>query len=130
MIPNQCSSSPHSSQSSQSFVRSPKVIYVESSGLLKKTIDCAIKSEMQDELSNLFKTFIYDIQSRLEKNSIDVNNLIVIKHKRWLLKRLVANVEKGILHKKKKVLKYSSTVNVIESQSRSNLKNLTNIIKG
>ncbi|GBB92514.1 hypothetical protein RclHR1_20190001 [Rhizophagus clarus] len=77
----------------------------------------------------ILKAFIYDIQSRLEKNSIDVNNLLVIKHKGRPPKRLVANVEKGVLHKEKKVLKDSSAVNVIEGQSRSNLENSTNIIK-
>ncbi|EXX57730.1 hypothetical protein RirG_204430 [Rhizophagus irregularis DAOM 197198w] len=120
----------YSSQSSQSSVRSPKAIYAELSGLSKKAIDCAIKTEMQDELSNLFKAFIYDIQSRLEGNSIDINNLVIIKHKGRPPKRLVANVEKDVLHREKKVLKDSSAVNVIEGQSKSNLESSTIITKG
>jgi len=120
----------YSSQSSQSSVRSPKAIYAELSGLSKKAIDCAIKTEMQDELSNLFKAFIYDIQSRLEGNSIDINNPVVIKHKGRPPKRLVANVEKDVLHREKKVLKDSSAVNVIEGQSKSNLESSTNVTKG
>ncbi|PKC54855.1 hypothetical protein RhiirA1_542736 [Rhizophagus irregularis] len=120
----------YSSQSSQSSVRSPKAIYAELSGLSKKAIDCAIKTEMQDELSNLFKAFIYDIQSRLEGNSIDINNLVIIKHKGRPPKRLVANVEKDVLHREKKVLKDSSAVNVTEGQSKSNLESSTIITKG
>ncbi|PKK62649.1 hypothetical protein RhiirC2_855528 [Rhizophagus irregularis] len=120
----------YSSQSSQSSVRSPKAIYAKLSGLSKKAIDCAIKTEMQDELSNLFKVFIYDIQSRLEGNSIDINNPVVIKHKGRPPKRLVANVEKDVLHRKKKVLKDSSAVNVTEGQSKSNLESSTIITKG
>ncbi|CAB4422685.1 unnamed protein product [Rhizophagus irregularis] len=85
---------------------------------------------MQDELSNLFKAFIYDIQSRLEGNLIDINNPVVIKHKGRPPKRLVANVEKDVLHREKKVLKDSSAVNVTEGQSKSNLESSTNITKG
>ncbi|CAB5384380.1 unnamed protein product [Rhizophagus irregularis] len=67
-------------------------------------------SQSSNELSNLFKAFIYDIQSRLEGNSIDINNPVVIKHKGRPLKRLVANVEKDVLHREKKVLKDSSAL--------------------
>ncbi|PKB93559.1 hypothetical protein RhiirA5_440957 [Rhizophagus irregularis] len=38
-----------------------QTMYVELSGLLKKAIDYAIKADMQHELLNIFKAFIYDI---------------------------------------------------------------------
>ena len=120
------------SSHSQSFVRSPKVIYAELSGLSKKAIDCAIRSDMQDELINIFKAFIYDMQSVLAENSTEIGNPLVIKHKGRPPKRLVANVEKD-LHREKKVLedsRLSSTVNTIEGQSRNNLENSTIIVKG
>src|SRR2546430_6247481 len=86
---------------------------------------------MQDELINIFKAFIYDMQSVLAENSTEIGNPLVIKYKDRPLKRLVANVEKD-LYREKKVLedsRLSSTVNTIEG-SRNNLENSTNIIKG
>ena len=79
---------------------SAKVIYAELSELSKKAINCAIRSDMQDELINIFKTFIYDMQSVLAENSTEIGNLLVIKHKGQLLKRLVANVEKDLEKRK------------------------------
>ncbi len=64
-------------------------MYTELFGLSKKTIDYTIKANMQQELLNIFKVFIYDVQSRLElKNLTNVNNSVVIKHKEWSLKKL------------------------------------------
>ncbi|CAI2181123.1 246_t:CDS:1, partial [Funneliformis geosporum] len=72
----------YSSQSSQSSVKSPKTVYAELSRLLKKAIDYAIKADMQQELLNIFKSFIYDVWSKLElKNLTDINNPVVIKYK-------------------------------------------------
>ena len=45
------------------------------------------------------------------------------------MKRLIANVEKD-LHREMKALEDSNTVNTIEGQSRNNLENSTNIVKG
>ena len=57
-------------------------MYAKLSGLSKKAIDYTIKADMQQELLNIFKAFIYDIQSRLElKNLTDINNPIIIKYK-------------------------------------------------
>ncbi len=69
---------------------------------------------------NIFKAFIYDIQSRLElKNLTDINNSVVIKHKGWSLKRLQVSVKKD-LHKERQVLKDSSNVSMIEDHSTLN----------
>ena len=109
------------SQSPQSFVRSPKVMYAELSGFSKKAIDHAIKTDMQDKLLTIFKAFIYDVQSRFDlENLTDINNPIIIKYKGRPPKRLISNVEKG-LHKEKRVLEDSGNVNVtvIEGQSDS-----------
>ncbi len=46
---------------SQSFEKLTKAIYVKLFGLSKKAVDYAIKADMQHELSDIFKTFIYDI---------------------------------------------------------------------
>src|SRR5438034_2118694 len=106
-------------------------MYAELSGLSKKAINHAIKTNMQDELLTILKAFIYDVQSRFNPGNLltDINNPIVIKHKGRPAKRLIANIEKG-LHKEKRVLEDSSNVNVIEGQSDSyNLENSTNITK-
>ncbi|CAB4377103.1 unnamed protein product [Rhizophagus irregularis] len=57
-----------------------QTMYVELFGLLKKAIDYATKADMQHELLNIFKAFIYDIQSRLEVLT-NINNPIIVKHK-------------------------------------------------
>jgi len=109
----------HGSQSSQSFVKSSKAMYAQLSGLSKKAIDYAIKTDTQDELLTIFKAFIYDVQSRLElENLFDINNPIVTKHKGRPPKRLIANVEKD-LHRERRALEDSSNINVIEGQSDS-----------
>ncbi|GBC12076.2 hypothetical protein GLOIN_2v1472430 [Rhizophagus irregularis DAOM 181602=DAOM 197198] len=72
----------HGSQPSQPAVNSPKAMYAELAGLSKKAIDCALKSDKQQELLNIFKAFIYDVKSGLEpENFTDVINPVVIKHK-------------------------------------------------
>ena len=81
---------------------------------------------MQDELLNLFKAFIYNVESRLEPGNLtDINNPIVIKHKgRPQKKRLIASVEK-------RVLEDSSNVNVMEDHSTpNNIEDSTNVPKG
>ncbi|CAB4441269.1 unnamed protein product [Rhizophagus irregularis] len=100
---------PQSSQSSQLPVKS-KAMYAELSGLSKKAIDYATKADMQHELLNVFKAFIYDVQGRLEVLT-DINNPIIVKHKGRPPKRLISNVEKD-LHRERRVLK--DIVNVVE----------------
>ncbi|CAB4409976.1 unnamed protein product [Rhizophagus irregularis] len=70
---------PQSSQSFQLPIKS-KAMYAELFGLLKKAIDYATKADMQHELLNVFKAFIYDVQSRLEVLT-NINNSIIVKHK-------------------------------------------------
>jgi hypothetical protein len=95
-------------------------VYAELSGLSKKAIDYAIKADMQQELLNIFKVFIYDVQSRLEpENLTDINNPVVTKHKGRPPKRLQANVEKD-LHKERRVVKDSSNVSMREDHSALN----------
>ena len=119
----------YGSQSLQPSVRSSKAIYAKLSELSKKAIDLAIRTDTEHELLNVFKAFIYDIQSRLDpKNLTDINNSVVTKHKGRPPKRLIANVEKD---RKKRVLVDSSNVNVVEGQSDlHNVENSKNIAKG
>ena len=119
-------------QPSQSAVNSPKAMYAELAGLSKKAIDCALKSDKQQELLNIFKAFIYDVKSRLEQaeNFTDIINPVVVKHKGRPPKRLVASVEKG-LNREKRVLKDIGNGNVIEDNNTSNIiEDSTNDAKG
>ncbi|CAB5386709.1 unnamed protein product [Rhizophagus irregularis] len=121
----------HGSQPSQPAVNSPKAMYVELAGLSKKAIDCALKSDKQQELLNIFKAFIYDVKSGLEpKNFTDVINPVVIKHKGQPPKRLISSVEK-VLNREKRVLKDVSNSNVIEDNNTSTIiEDFTNDTKG
>ncbi|CAB4444471.1 unnamed protein product [Rhizophagus irregularis] len=121
----------HGSQPSQPAVNSPKAMYAELAGLSKKAIDCALKSDKQQELLNIFKAFIYDVKSELEpENFTDVINPVVIKHKGRPPKRLISSVEKG-LNREKRVLKDVSNSNVIEDNNTSNIvEDFTNDTKG
>ena len=104
-------------------------MYAELSGLSKKAINSAIRADMQHELLNIFKAFIYDIQSKLDPGNLtdDINNPVVTKHKERPPKRLMASVEKG-LHRAKRVLKDSNNVNVIEDHgANNNIEDSTNI---
>ncbi|CAI2190148.1 9609_t:CDS:2, partial [Funneliformis geosporum] len=115
-------------QPSQSAVNLPKAMYVELTGLSKKVIDCALKSNKQQELLNIFKAFIYDVKNRLElENSTDIINPIVIMHKGQPPKRLMARV----LNREKQILKDISKGNIIEDNNASNIiEDSTNNTKG
>ena len=82
---------------SQSFEKSTKAIYAKLFGLSKKAVDYAIKADMQHELSDIFKTFIYDIQNKINDQEIEnlanICNPAVIKHKGQPLKRLKASAK-------------------------------------
>ncbi|GBC41871.2 hypothetical protein GLOIN_2v1790132 [Rhizophagus irregularis DAOM 181602=DAOM 197198] len=121
----------HDSQPSQPAINSPKAIYAELARLSKKAIDCALKSDKQQELLNIFKAFIYDVMSRLElENFTDVINPVVIKHKGWPPKRLISSIEK-VLNRENRVLKDVSNSNVIEDNNTSNIiEGFTNDTKG
>ena len=69
--------------SSQLSAKSNKAIYAELFGLSKKAIDCELKVDMQHELLNLLKTFIYDAQNKnsQEVERADINNPAIVKHK-------------------------------------------------
>jgi hypothetical protein len=68
-------------------IKSTKAIYAELFGLSKKATDCALKANMQHELVNLLKSFIYDthnknVQETQETETFaDINNPTIIKHK-------------------------------------------------
>ncbi|CAG8517865.1 21188_t:CDS:2, partial [Cetraspora pellucida] len=117
------------SHSSHLTIKSTKAVYAELAKLSKKAIDCVIKADMQYELSNIFKSFIYDIQNKVNKlvleNLTDVNNSIVIKHKEQPSKRLKVNVEKS-LYKGKEVLLDSTYINLIEDDTSNSVENLSN----
>ncbi|CAG8711906.1 12359_t:CDS:2, partial [Cetraspora pellucida] len=93
------------SHSSHSTIKSPKTVYAELVRLSKKAIDCTIKTDIQYELSNIFKSFIYDIQNKPPK-------------------RLKVNVKKS-LHKEKEVLLDNTYINVIEDDTSNSVENLS-----
>ncbi|CAG8613900.1 7819_t:CDS:1 [Cetraspora pellucida] len=87
---------------------------------------------MQYKLLNIFKSFIYNIQNKINKlvlkNLINVNYFIVIKHKEQSSKRLKINIKKS-LYKRKKVLLNSININIIENNTSNSIKNLINNTK-
>ena len=98
---------------SNSAIKSTKAIYAELFGLSKKAIDCALKANMQHELLNLLKAFIYDthnknVQETQETETTDINNPAITKHKGRPPKRLKSSVETL----EKRVLKDSTKVNI------------------
>ncbi len=102
------------------------MIYAELSGISKKIINYAIKTDMQKELSDMIKTFIYNIQCKIDNQKIenleklaDINNPAIIRHKGWPLKRFKTNVEQ-FSSKEKWVLKDSTQVNIMEDAERLN----------
>ncbi|CAB4390456.1 unnamed protein product [Rhizophagus irregularis] len=87
---------------SNSITKSNKTIYAELFGLSRKVIDSAIKADMYRDLSNMFKTFLYDIQNKFdekqqtnEEDYLDINNPNITKHKGRPPKRLQSNVEQS-----------------------------------
>ncbi|PKK55598.1 hypothetical protein RhiirC2_801990 [Rhizophagus irregularis] len=96
-------------------IKSIKAIYAELFGLSKKAIDCALKANMQYELINLFKSFIYNTHNKnvkiqeTQETFTDINNPAITKHKGRPLKRFKSSVETlG-----KWVLKDSTKINMI-----------------
>ncbi|CAB4476460.1 unnamed protein product [Rhizophagus irregularis] len=96
-------------------IKSTKAIYAELFGLSKKAIDCALKANMQHELMNLLKSFIYDTHNKnveiqeTQETFTDINNPAITKHKGRPPKRFKSSVETlG-----KWVLKDSTKVNMI-----------------
>lgn len=103
------------SHGSQPAVKSSKAIYAELFGLSKKGIDCALKANMQHELVNLLKAFIYDAQNKNVQEDeplADVNNPTIIKHKGRPPKRFKSSVETSLSKGSKRVLKDSTQVNI------------------
>ncbi|CAB4461118.1 unnamed protein product [Rhizophagus irregularis] len=98
-------------------VKSSKAIYAKLFGLSKKGIDCAFKTNMQNELVNLLKAFIYNAQNKNVQEVelfADVNNPAIIKHKGRPPKRFKSNVESSSSKESKRVLKNSTQVNIID----------------
>ncbi len=69
-------------------VKSIKMIYIELSNISKKAINYVIKTDMQKELSDMIKTFIYNVQCKIDNQKIenlenlaDINNPAIIRHK-------------------------------------------------
>jgi hypothetical protein len=96
-------------------IKSTKAIYAELFGLSKKAVDCALKANMQNELVNLLKSFIYDTHNKnveiqeTQETFTDINNPAITKHKGRPPKRFKSSVETlG-----KRVLKDSTKVNMI-----------------
>lgn len=104
------------SHGSQSQIKSTKSIQAELFGLSRKGVDCALKADMQQELLNILKTFIYDAQNKISYQGIetftDINNPTITKHKGRPPKRLQSSVE--ISSKGRRVLKDSTNVNIAD----------------
>ena len=106
------------SHGSQQTVKSSKATYAELFGLSKKGIDCALKADMQHELVNLLKTFIYDAQNRSTQEVeplVDISNPTIIRHKGRPPKRFKSNVEMSLSKGSKRVLKDSTQVNIVHN---------------
>ncbi|CAB5351908.1 unnamed protein product [Rhizophagus irregularis] len=88
-----------SNNNSSSTTTPNKIIYAELFGLSKKVIDSAIKADMYQELSNMLKIFLCDIQNKFCKKQtdyiLDANNSNITKHKGRPPKRLQSNVEQS-----------------------------------
>jgi len=54
------------SDSSLLPIKLTKMIYTELSNISKKAIDYTIKTDMQKELSDMIKTFIYNVQCKID----------------------------------------------------------------
>jgi len=87
---------------SSSTKKPNKVIYAELFGLSKKVIDSAIKTNMYQELSDMFKTFLYDIQNKYDGRQkqqtnfiLNVSNPNITNHKGRPPKRLQSFVEQS-----------------------------------
>ena len=80
--------------------------------MLRKVIDCAINAGMQQELTNVLKSFIYDVQNKITKQDIEnhylvnINNPVVIRHKGRPPKKFKSSVEQ----KESRVLNDSTNV--------------------
>ena len=70
-----------------------KAVYAELSGLSRKAIDLAIKSDMSRELVNTLKSFLNDIQDKDDDNLIIINNPNIVKHRGRPPKRLKSDIE-------------------------------------
>ncbi len=101
-------------------IKSTKAIYAELFGLSKKAIDCALKVNMQHELVNLLKAFIYDTHNKNVQETqetqetetfTDINNPAITKHKGRPPKRFKSSVETL----RKRVLKNSTKVNITDN---------------
>ena len=121
------------SSSSHTSVKSNKTTYAELLGLSKKLIDYAMKTNLEHELLNTFKTLIHDAQNgnqekenylsdifnQEEENYLsNVFNPVIIKHKGKPPKRLKASIENDI-YKDKRVLVNSSN-NITENIANTN----------
>jgi hypothetical protein len=100
----------------QSVANSAKTMFAELFGLSRKAIDFALKFNMQCELLNILKSFIYDAQDKLEiEQTTIINNPTITKHKgRPPTKRLKSNVEMSLSKGTKRVLKDSTQVNIAD----------------
>ncbi|PKY23873.1 hypothetical protein RhiirB3_438224 [Rhizophagus irregularis] len=94
-------------------IKSTKAIYAELFGLSKKAIDCALKANMQHELMNLLKSFIYDTHNKnveiqeTQETFTDINNPTITKHKGQLSKRFKSSVETKVAEETRRVWKVS-----------------------
>jgi hypothetical protein len=111
------------SYNSSSITKSNKIIYAKLFGLSKKVIDSAIKADMYQELSNMFKTFLYDIQNKFDEKQqtnedyiLDVNNPNITKHKGRPPKRLQSSVEQSS-SKSKHVSKNNTQINIHNNEN-------------
>lgn len=119
------------SHDSNLVIKSTKAIYAELFGLSKKVIDCALKANMQHELVNLLKAFIYDthnknVQKTQKTQEIEtftvINNPDITKHKGRPPKRLKSSVETLGKRVLKDSTKVNITNNVIVEEETNNIK--------
>ncbi|CAB4386127.1 unnamed protein product [Rhizophagus irregularis] len=114
-------------------IKSTKAIYVELFGLSKKVIDCALKANMQHELMNLLKSFIYDTYNKnveiqeTQETFTDINNSTITKHKGQPSKRFKSSVETKVAEETRRILERFRQTTLVETLGKLVLKDSTKI---
>ncbi|CAI2172049.1 1002_t:CDS:2 [Funneliformis geosporum] len=85
------------------------------SSLINKVVDIAIKAEQHYELSDILKSFLFELQNKVEQvqnDNVNVINPSITAHKEHLPKRLKSSVEQ-VSHKVKHLLSSTIEFNII-----------------
>ncbi|CAI2191261.1 16636_t:CDS:1, partial [Funneliformis geosporum] len=115
-----------SNSNNNSRLEPKKVIYGKLIGFSKKVVDIAIKVEQYYELSDILKSFLFELQNKVEQvqnDNVNVINPSIIAHKGCLPKRLKSSV-KQVSYKAKHLLSSNIELNIINGSIED-----TNVVK-